>query len=366
MNTLIKILFILSLAALFGCGKSRHHEQAGPKQMAGMLHLSEHERKMIGLSIDTAKIKVIAENSEFTGNVAIDENNINDISSRVNGRIERLFVRNPGETVKKGQLLYAVYSEELLSDENEYLLMLRQQPGSETIKSTINTMIEASRKKLLLWGLSEDQVRDLTRTNKVSATVNFYSNIEGYLADLKISEGEYVTTGTPLFKIASTGTIWVIAQIYQNEVADLLQNAEVALRFEAFPNEQFNGRVSQNPPVLEEGQQISSVKILVQNRSGKLRPGMMATVEVKHNEKRALVISKSALVPANASLSVWVQTVPGMYEKRMVKTGVENKQEIEILSGVAPGELVVSSGAYLLNSAFILKNGANSMGGMKM
>ena len=195
---------------------------------------------------------------------------------------------------------------------------------------------------------------------------NFYSNINGYLAELNVAEGEYVSTGTALFKIASLETVWVNAEVYQNELSSLFQNPEIELEFEALPNEIFKGQIILNPPVLDANKKVSSVKISVQNTKGKIQPGMMAVVSVSRNQKNTLVILKSSIVLGKGSSSVWIQTSSGMFEKRMIETGIENKVEIEVISGISEGDLIVSSGSYLLNSVFILKNGANSMGGMKM
>ena len=367
MSASIKIASVILLFLLFACNKPKQKtdEHAGMDMMDNMMHLTAHEQDLIHLAIDTAQIKTILETSNFVGTAAVDQNNNSNISSRVNGRIEKLFVRNPGEEIKKGQALYSVYSEELLSDENEFLLSIAQQSTFTGQKNTVNTLVEASHKKLLLWGLSEAQIKELTQNKKTSPTINVYSNVNGYLSQLNINEGEYVSMGTLLFTIASLKTVWVNAEIYQNEISYLLQNSEIELEFEAFPNEIFEGQIIQNPPVLDADKKVSSVKILIQNNSGKIKPGMMATVSVKRNQKKTLVIPKSALV-LSKEISVWIQTKPGMFESRMVKTGIENKTEVEILSGIKEGDLVVSSGAYLLNSAFVLKNGANAMGGMKM
>ena len=367
MSASIKIASVILLFLLFACNKPKQKtdEHAGMDMMDNMMHLTTHEQDLIHLAIDTAQIKTILETSNFVGTAAVDQNNNSNISSRVNGRIEKLFVRNPGEEIKKGQALYSVYSEELLSDENEFLLSIAQQSTFTGQKNTVNTLVEASHKKLLLWGLSEAQIKELTQNKKTSPTINVYSNVNGYLSQLNINEGEYVSMGTLLFTIASLKTVWVNAEIYQNEISYLLQNPEIELEFEAFPNEIFEGQIIQNPPVLDADKKVSSVKILIQNNSGKIKLGMMATVSVKRNQKKTLVIPKSALV-LSKEISVWIQTKPGMFESRMVKTGIENKTEVEILSGIKEGDLVVSSGAYLLNSAFVLKNGANAMGGMKM
>ena len=355
------------LFLLYACNKPNPtgQEPAGMDMMTDMIHLTAHEEDLIHLAIDTAQIKIIVESSEFTGTATVDESNTSSISSRVNGRIEKLFVRNAGDVIRKGQALYSVYSEELLSDENEFLLSLEQQSTFTGQINNVNAFVEASHKKLLFWGLSEAQIKELTQNKITSPTINVYSEVNGYLSEINISEGEYVSIGTALFKIASLETVWVNAEIYQNEISYFLQSPEIELEFEVIPDEIFKGKVIQNPPILEADKNVSFLKIVLQNQEGKIKPGMMATVSAKRNEKKTLVISKSALV-LSKEISVWIQTKPGMYESRMVKTGIENKTEVEILSGLVEGELVVSSGAYLLNSAFVLKNGANAMGGMKM
>lgn len=366
MRASIKILFLLLTGFIFACNKQeeKKDEHEG-MDMMNMVHLSKHEREIINLKIDTALIQTIYEVADFVGIAAIAEDNVNAVSSRVNGRIDKLYVRNPGEEIKKGQLLYSIYSEELLSDENEFLLSLEQQSKFNAQKGTVEAIVKSSRKKLLLWGLSEEQINELAKNKVVSPTANFYSNVNGYLAELNINEGEYVSTGTSIFKITSLETVWVNAEIYQGEVSYFLSNPQVDLKFEAIPNKLYQGQIIQNPPVLEPDKKVSSVKIRIHNSDRKIKPGMMATVSVKRNQKRTLVIPKSALVPGHM-ISVWIETQPGMYENRMVETGIENKTEVEILSGLKEGERIVSSGSYLLNSAYILQNGANSMPGMEM
>lgn len=367
MKESINIMPAILILLLFSCNakNEKADEHAGMNMMQEMIHLTKHEREIINLEIDTAKVHAIYETSEFTGTAAIDENNISNISARVNGRIEKLFVRNPGEEIKKGQLLYAIYSEELLANENEYLLALKQQLIYTTQKITVDALVESSEKKLSLWGLNKAQIKELAKSKSASATVSFFSDANGILSELKISEGEYVSTGTPLFKIASLESVWVDAEIYQSEI-DNLQSPGIEISFEAIPEKIYKGLIIQIPPAFDADKKVSSIKISVQNNDKKIRPGMRAAVSVKHNQKKTVVIPKSCIVLGKMSSSVWVQTEDGMFEKRMIETGIENKNEIEVISGIQKGEIVVSSGAYLLNSAFILKNGANSMGGMKM
>ena len=366
MKLFIKIFTTLLLIS--GCSKEKEKSDNQPSMnmdMTGMVHLNERQRNVIGLKVDTAKMDFIYETSDFTGIVQADNNNVSTISSRVSGRIDRLNVRNEGEEIRKGQLLYSIYSEELLSDENEYIQALNQKSEFKENNPTINTLIDASRKRLMLWGLSEAMIDELAQTKKVSATTTFYSEVGGFLAELNVSEGEYVTEGTGLFKISSLNTVWIEATVYQDELSRI-SSAELAeVEIQNFPGKIFKGKIILNPPALDSERKTASVRIGLQNTNGAIKPGMMALVSIRTNSKKTLVIPKSALI-LGEMISVWVESKPGMYESKMVETGIENKTFVEILSGLNAGDKVVTSGSYLINSAYILQNGANSMPGMEM
>jgi len=364
----LNILLLLGFITLVGCDKKPKEkiEERGIKQQENaIVELSAREQILVNLQIDTVKIKTIYETSTLLGKATLDENNTSIISSRVKGRVEKLFVRNTGEEIKAGQALYSIYSEELLSDENEFLLALEQKSKYSSQINTVNNLILASKKKLELWGMSEKQITELTQGKQPSLTITYYSKLSGYLAELNISEGEYVEEGTPIFKIAKSGSVWVEAQVYPYEIKYFQQNSEISIKFESYPNETFEGKIILNPPSFGQNSRISFVKIEIQNQNGKVKPGMMASVIIKRNEKKVLAIPKSAITLGEMPV-VWIEKENGKYEMREIHIGIETKSEVEVLHGIKEGEKIVSSGAYLINSAYILKNGANSMGGMKM
>lgn len=337
-----------------------------------VIELSAREQVLINLKTDTVRIKTIYETITLLGKATVDENKISVISSRVKGRLDELFVRNTGEEVKHGQALYSLYSEELLSEENEYLLALKQQAEFPSQKNTLTELIQASKKKLLLWGLNEKQVAELEKNQSPSPLITFYSPVNGYVAELNVSEGEYVEEGTSLFKIARANSVWVEAQVYPYEMKYLQQNPAISVEFEALPNEIFNGRIVFVSPAFERNSKISYVRVEIQNKDIKVKPGMMASVALKTNAKKVLAIPKSAITLREMPV-VWVQKetthLPeglGKYEMRMVHTGIETKTEVEILDGLKEGEKIAVSGAYLINSAYVLKHGAGSMAGMQM
>lgn len=344
-------------------GGNNGQSQKGKKSTG--LRLSENQKILGDIKTDTAQIKTIGKEISLLGIAAPDENNITVISSRVKGRIDKLFVRNPGEKIAKGQILFAIYSEELLADEKDFLNAVEQQSKFSSQQKIVDELADASKKKLKLWGWSEQQINELASSKQISPTFSYASKESGFLLELKINAGAYIETGTPLFKIANLNTIWVEAQVYPEQLKYLNQQSEVSVSFEGAAEKSYKGKVVFENPSLDEDKKFSKVRIEIQNQENKITPGMMAYVYLKTQEKKTLVIPKSALLLLKMK-TVWVQLPDGSYESRNVETGMQNKNEVEIISGIKEGELVISSGGFLLQSEYTIRNGANAMGGMKM
>lgn len=341
----------------------QHNSHAGEHDT--MLSLTQAERQAANIRIDSAVVKTLYEETTLIGVAAPDELRVNVISSRVKGRIDKLFVRNPGEFVKSGTPLYSIYSEELLAFENEYLLAIDEDKKATSQKAVTQRMVQSARKRLELLTLSGRQIEMLEKTRDVSPLITFYSNRSGYLSGLLVREGEYADVGTPLFRLADYSTLWIEAQLYSAEIKYLLQAPVLEVEFEAFPGKRLQAEIVYNNPALEENTKINLLRLRVDNINARFKPGMMAYVFLKRNQKETLVIPKSALLVENFT-SVWVETPGPMFEQRMVKTGISNKREVEILEGLSPGDRVVISGAYLLNSAWKVKQGGGAMQGMDM
>ena len=331
-----------------------------------MVTVSNEKQILANIIVDTARVTMIAMQTTLTGKVSADENKLTTISSQVPGRIDRLLVRQEGEHIVNGQALYSIYSEELLADQNDYLSAIQQRnkfPGQQT---TVDALIQGGRKKLLLWGMTESQIKKLEISHQASALLTYHSGQTGFVAKLLVSEGEYTQIGTPLFQIVDLRSVWVETQVYTNEINYFNEKTEASISIEAFPQKTFKAKMVFENPAMEENSKINLVRFRIDNNNNMIKPGMMARVTINHHPKQTLVIPKSALLIGRMTM-VWIEVMPGMFESRTVETGIENKQFVEILSGLKEGERVVTSGAYLLNSEFILKQGANaSMGGMKM
>jgi len=374
-------VMVFTLIVLMGACTSKKNEvseqHAGTHSDSGSLKkentneetitLTSRDEKHANIHIDTIRTKVMAEYSTVLGTANFDQRKISVITSRIRGRLDRLFVRNPQQYIKKGEPLYAIYSEELLTYENELLYALQMKREPSHLEESLDQLIEAAKKKLMLWGLTNVQISQLEKSKVASPLITFYSPVSGTLTELAVSEGQYVEEGTALFRVADMSQLWIEAQMYSSELRWLDGKTTIMVEFDDFPGEMFKVVPVFDNPALEADSKISLVRFQVENHSNKLKPGMMAYVNIRRSEKETLVIPKSSIV-VGEMISAWVKTGEGKYENRMIRLGIQNKKEVEVLSGLKVGELIVTNGAYLLNSALILKKGSGMPGmeGMKM
>jgi Cu(I)/Ag(I) efflux system membrane fusion protein len=235
-------------------------------------------------------------------------------------------------------------------------LLQKSKTVSTTTKLT-NELVSASKNKLLLWGLNEKQISELEASGKSSPNITFYSSEAGYVTEVNITEGMYVNEGSSLIKITSLNQVWVEAQLYSNEISGIAESKIFQIFSESNPEEVYKGILVYNNPIVEERKRIHLLKIRVTNSGGKLIPGTLVSVIPEKSIANVLAVPKSAVLLEKMK-TVWVLALANTFEQRMVETGAENKFWIEITSGLKQGDIVVTEGAYLISSGFILKSGS--------
>lgn len=368
----MKKIFIIttSVIIVFGCTQKNipHEHAAGTVgynvDSPAIVLLNEHQQFVANITIDTVRAGTIDETVTMLGTTAVNENGNAVISSRVSGRIDFLSARNPGEYIFKGQPLYSIYSEELLAAQKEYLMAVEL--TKQTEPTNVSKLAQSARRKLLLLGMKDDQISNLENGNKLSNVVTFFSDHNGILTDLMVSEGQYVQTGSPLFSITDLTQVWVETQLYANEIVYLNKGANVFVEFPHIPGGQFKATLAFQNPVIDPDTKINNVRFKLRNNERHMiKPGEMAYIHLSKGSKKALIVPRSAIV-YESTPAVWVKVSPGVFEKRMVKLGMQNKQAVEIVAGLSQGDLVAATGGYLINSEYILRKGAGSMGVMKM
>lgn len=327
------------------------------KMNGNVVTIDKLQQRLAGIILDTVSIRSLTSSTQLLGTVAIDEESVKTISCRVNGRIEKLHAKSTGQYIKSGSPLYSIYSEQLLSDEKEYLNLLGNVKHQKPNGMLHNELIRAARNKLLLWGLSESQILDLETKGTTSPFIQFVAPASGYITEINIKEGEYVSEGTLLFKLIGLNQVWIEVQVYANELVAIQDSKTFAIYSESNPEKIYSGKLVYNNPYIEADKRIQLLKIKIENSQGDLIPGTVVSVAPANTSTRVIAVPKSAVLLEKMK-TVWVWSLGDNFEQRMVETGIHTKSWIEIKAGLKPGEIFVSEGAYLISSEFILKSGA--------
>jgi Cu(I)/Ag(I) efflux system membrane fusion protein len=328
------------------------------------LQLSEQQIQLGNIQTDTIRNGTISDQLVLTATLNFDQMKASSVSSRVMGRVERLYYKNLGDYVKKGSALYDLYSEELNNAKQEYLLAVDKKKtfSNETVID-FDQLIQSAKNKLLLWGLTEAQVVELATTKKATPTTTFYSTANGYITQLDIREGNYVMEGGTIIKLADLSTLWAEAQVYTSQMAEVNSNSIATVQLPDFDNKEIKGRIEFMNPEINPDTRINLIRVSIPNPGNKLKPGMPAYVLLKSPQRQSITLPIDAVIRDGKGATVWIQTGSNTFKSVMVQTGLESDGRIEIKSGLKEGDVVVLTGAYLLHSEFVFKKGADPMSG---
>jgi membrane fusion protein, copper/silver efflux system len=329
----------------------------------GELMLSESQIALGNIKTMRIKTGSAGSNTILTGKLVLDETQTDVISSRAAGRVEKLYLKENGQTIKKGQPLYELYSEELLTLQREYLLALKQNQELGKENPRFASFLEAAKKKLLLYGLTEGQIRTLARTEQLSPRVTFVAPASGVVTEVAAAEGQYVAEGSVLYRLGKLGKIWVEAELYPQEVASVKEGDLIKVSVQGFGQEPVEAKVTFISPELRAGSQVVILRAELPNANDQYLPGMQASVMIKNANDTALTLPTDAVIRDEKGAHVWVQSGKDTFKAKMVTIGEESADNVAILSGLKENDKVVVSGAYLLYSEFVLKKGADPMAG---
>ena len=331
------------------------------------IELNEQQIQLGNIQTDTIRNGTIGDQLMLTATLNFDPTKSSSVSSRVMGRIEKLYFKNLGDYVKKGAPLYELYSEDLNNAKQEYLLVLDKKKifTSETAID-FDQLLQSAKYKLLLWGMTESQVQQLANNKKATPTTTFYSTASGYITSLEIREGDYSMEGGTIVKLADLSSLWAEAQVYTSQLAAIDRNSIASVQLPEFDGREIKGKIEFVNPEINPDTRINLIRVSIANKGNVLKPGMPAYVILKTPQRNSLTLPIDAVIRDGKGATVWIQTATHTFKTAMVQTGLESDDRIEIKSGLKVGDVVVISGAYLLNSEYIFKKGANPMEGMKM
>ncbi|MBB6126682.1 efflux RND transporter periplasmic adaptor subunit [Mucilaginibacter lappiensis] len=330
------------------------------------IRLTATQIQLAGIRTDTVKEENVGSEKTLTGTVTTDDNKSEELSARIPGRVQQLFVRTTGEKIAMGQPVYSIYSEDLQEAEKEYLLARQQEKILHNPDVDYQQLISAAENKLQLWGLFPAQIRNIAASGKVSATTTILSKVDGTVSEILVHEGDYVTEGMSVLKTQALNSLWVEAQLYASETNSYKENDRVSVSFPDLGGQIINGKVEFINPELSNASKVNLIRISITNPQGLIRPGMLAYISIGNGSSRALAVPVSAILIDGKGSQVWVKNPDGSFSSRMIKPGNSNQSYVPVLSGLNAGDIVVTNGAYLINSEAIFKNGGDNMADMKM
>lgn len=327
--------------------------------------LSETARKLAKISTAPAKKADPLVEGRLIGKVTFDETRLGTITAWVAGRIDRLHIAYTGAFVKKGQEMAEIYSPELFSAQSELIEAVKaasavSQGRSEIVKGAADRTAKASREKLRLLGLTQEQIEAVIRRGAPSDRITLYAPLSGFITRREVTEGLYVKTGTPIYTIADISRVWILLEAYESDLPWMKTGDPVEFSVEAIPGKTFNGKITYIDPFLNERTRTAAVRVEAENPSYVLKPGMYVTAVYRsrpegygRGEKAPILIPAQAPLITGKRALVYVE-VPGkegVYEGREVVLGARAGDYYLVEKGLQEGELVVTRGAFKIDSS---------------
>jgi len=334
---------------------------------AGSVMISPTKQQLIGVRTDVVRREPLDRTIRAVAQVQIDETKIARIHVKIAGWVDHVDVDFIGKLVRKGEPLFNLYSPDLVSTQQEYLIARR---GAQDLSSSpfpdvaqgTRSLLNAARERLRLWDISEDQIRKLDETGEVSRTITMYSPIDGFVMKREVYDKTYVTPDTELYEIADFSTVWVNAEVYEYEVPYVRLGQNAIMRLSYFPGRVYAGKVVYIYPDVDPMTRAVNVRLQFPNPNFELKPDMFADVELKIGYGTQIVVPQEAVLDSGAEQIVFVAHENGYFEPRKVQLGARLEGRVIVLSGLKADEKIVVSGNFLIDSESRLKS---AMGGMQ-
>lgn len=332
----------------------------GDTPSGGQLNISAGKVQKLGVKSEAAALRVLDKKLRAMGRIEIDERRTYTIAPKFEGWIERLHVNTTGQIVAKGQPLFEVYSPELASAHREYALAVQgvaalQEADSEA-RNSMQQLADASAARLKNWDIAAGQI------NK--DRVIFRAPVSGIVLEKKAVQGMRFMPGEALYQIVDLSSVWVIADVPEQEIAAIKAGGMSQVSVEAYPDRRFNGKVDFIYPALNSATRTVPVRIVIANPQGLLKPAMFAQVDLQAGSvSRVLSVPTSAVIDSGTRQVVLVQLGEGRFEPREVKLGSRSENYAEVLEGVAEGEQVVTSANFLIDAESNLRAALGGFGG---
>ena len=352
------------------CGMTLVPKYADDESMAkmpmGTVTITPEKQVMAGVRTALVDRKPLVREIHTTAQIVVDETKIAHVHVKVAGYIDQVYVDFVGQLVKKGQPLFTLYSPDLVSTQEEYLIAKRGNSALgaapfQEVSDGAQSLLKSTRQRLKLWDISDDQIRQLDETGKVSKDLTFYSPITGFVTDRKVFPQTSVTPDTELYTVSDLSTVWADADIYEYEVPFVHLGQRVTLTLSYYPGKTYTGNIAYIYPTVDPQTRTVKVRIQLPNPGFDLKPQMFADAELRVDYGVKIVVPDEAVLDAGTEQRVFVVHPGGIFEPRKVILGPVFDGNAAVLSGLKAGETVVVSGNFLIDSESNLKDAMSGM-----
>jgi Cu(I)/Ag(I) efflux system membrane fusion protein/cobalt-zinc-cadmium efflux system membrane fusion protein len=345
-----------------------YEEEGGEREPTSTIRIDPVTVQNMGVRTALVQKKPLVKYIRAVGIIRTDETKLYEINTKFAGWIEKLYVQFEGEVVRRGQPLFDIYSPELVSAQEEYLLALRQYENLSSsaypsIRQGAERLLQASRTRLLYWDHTDEQIREIERAGKTRKTVTIHSPASGVVVIRKATEGRYFKSGKRMYKIADLSTVWVDVEIYEYDLPWIHQGMTAEMELPYAPGKRFHGKVLYIYPYLNPQTRTATLRLEFPNPNYDLKLDMYANVYLKSTvSQESLVIPQESLIRSGVRNLVFISLGKGRFEPREVQLGLEgNDNQYQVLEGLKEGEEIVTSGQFMLDSESRLREAIQKM-----
>jgi Cu(I)/Ag(I) efflux system membrane fusion protein len=325
-------------------------------ESADTVQVSLDKVQKLGVKTEPAMLRDVMRTVRAVGTVQLDERSMATVTTKFEGWIENLHVNTTGQPVTRGQPLMEIYSPDLVLAQQEYLIawqtLQRLQAASAESRASAQRFVDAALQRLRNWDISEAQLRRLREQGAASRRLTIFSPAGGHVMEKMVQQGMRVMPGEPLYEIADLSTVWLVADVFEQDLGLIRIGETVRMSVNAYPGETFTGTVSFIYPAIVPETRTAKVRIEIANPDDRLKPDMYATVEIVAPVGATQVVSvpESAVLDSGTRQAVLIERGEGRYEPRLVKLGARADGVVEVREGLAAGERVVVSANFLIDA----------------
>ena len=340
-------------------------EPSGNEPTLAPIQLTPQRMQSIGVKLGTAQMKTVTNDIRVSGNVDVNERQLATVQLRFPGWIHKVFVDATYDYVRKGQPLFTIYSPDLVTTQEEYLLARKnqeqlRQSSVEGVSAGSDTLVSAAKERLQQWEVPQSEIAKLESMGKPITDLTINSPVSGYITERNALPNMYVQPESKLYTVADLSTVWVYGQVFQTDVGRIKPGDAAMVTVDSYPGKTFKGRVDFILPQVDMNTRTVRVRLVFPNPGLLLKPGMFVNVLLKAPEGKSVTIPASAVFHSGSRNLVFVNKGEGNFEPREVELGSRTGDDVAILKGLKPGESLVTSANFLIDSEAQLQAAAGA------